>query len=134
MNTLLASLLIFTVVNQSAPSDSVSLTYCYQQAEEYYPAAKKVALQEKITELNINIVNTGYYPQVSVNGRASYQSEVTEFGLPGEGRPRLAKISMKLPYSLARTFITAELRPSEKTWSGHKECRKCFPQRWNFSR
>ncbi|MBO6586903.1 MAG: TolC family protein [Gracilimonas sp.] len=119
MNTFLASLLIFTFVNQSAPSDSVSLNYCYQQAEEYYPAAKKVALQEKITELNINIVNTGYYPQVSVNGRASYQSEVTEFGLPGGGAPPVSKdqyeASIQLSQNIYNGGVTAIRKDLERT-------------------
>ena len=84
MNTLLASLLIFSLY-QSVPADSITLKYCYQQAEEYYPTAKNMELQDRITELNIRIANTGYYPQVSVNGRVSYQSEVTEFGIQGGG-------------------------------------------------
>lgn len=84
MNTLLASLLIFSLY-QSVPADSITLKYCYQQAEEYYPTAKNMDLQDRITELNIRIANTGYYPQVSINGRISYQSEVTEFGIQGGG-------------------------------------------------
>ncbi len=91
MNTLLASLLIFTFVNQSAPPDSISLNYCYQQAEAHYPMAKNIALEDQIAELKIRIANTGYYPQVSFNGKASFQSEVTEFGLPGGGPPPVSK-------------------------------------------
>ncbi|MGN8224502.1 TolC family protein [Gracilimonas sp. BCB1] len=91
MNTLLASLLIFTFVYQNAPEDSISLNYCYQQAEAHYPVAKNVALQEQIAELNIRIANTGYYPQVSFKSKATYQSEVTEFGLPGGGPPPVSK-------------------------------------------
>ncbi|MCP9291941.1 TolC family protein [Gracilimonas sediminicola] len=119
MNTFLASLLIFTFVNQSAPSDSVPLNYCYQQAEEYYPAAKNVALQEKITELNIRIANTGYYPQLSVNGRASYQSEVTEFGLPGGGPPPVSKdqyeASIQLSQNIYNGGVTAIRKDLERT-------------------
>ncbi|WP_421775020.1 TolC family protein [Gracilimonas sp.] len=91
MNTLFTSLLIFTFVNQGVPADSISLNYCYQQAEAHYPAAKNVAFQEQITELNISIAKTGYFPQFSFNSKASYQSEVTEFGTPGGGPPRVSK-------------------------------------------
>ena len=87
MNTLLASLLIFTFAQSVSPADSISLNYCYEQAKENYPVAKNMALQQQIADLNIRIVNTGNYPQVSLNGKASYQSEVTEFGLPGGGGP-----------------------------------------------
>lgn len=72
---------------QSVPADSISLEYCYDKAEENYPTAKNIELQEKITELNVRIANTGYFPQLNVNGRASYQSEVTDFSLPGGGGP-----------------------------------------------
>lgn len=119
MTTLLTSLLILTFTNQSAPADSISLNYCYQQAEEYYPAAKNVALQEKITELNIKIVNTGYYPQVSVNGRASYQSEVTEFGLPGGGLPPVSKdqyeASIQLSQNIYNGGVTGIRKDLERT-------------------
>ncbi|MEQ8523148.1 TolC family protein [Gracilimonas sp.] len=92
MNTLLASLLIFTFLQPGSPADSISLNYCYEQAENNYPIAKNMALQQEITVLNIRILNTGYYPQVSLNGKASYQSEVTEFGLPsGGGAPAISK-------------------------------------------
>jgi outer membrane protein TolC len=92
MNALFVSLLIFTF-QANIPSDTtVTLKYCYQQAEEYYPAAQKKALQQKITALNVKIANTGYFPQISVHGRASYQSEVTEFSLPaGSGPPAVSK-------------------------------------------
>ena len=87
MNTLLLSLLILLQPQVQPSADSISLKYCYQQAAEQYPVTEKMAIQEKITELNVRIANTGYFPQVSLNGKASYQSEVTEFGLPGGGGP-----------------------------------------------
>lgn len=73
------------------PADSITIGYCYQQAEKNYPAAANVSLKEKIAELNIRIAHTGYYPQVSFNGKASYQSEVTEFGGPGSVAPSVSK-------------------------------------------
>ena len=83
---------VFSAFGGTAPADSISLQYCYQQAYKDYPKAKNVELQEKITELNVRIANTGYYPDVSINGQASYQSEVTEFALPGgSGSPGISK-------------------------------------------
>ncbi|GAA5522984.1 TolC family protein [Aliifodinibius salicampi] len=69
----------------SVQPDSISLDYCYQQAYEHYPTAKNVELQKKITELNVHIANTGYFPDITINGQATYQSEVTEIGLSGGG-------------------------------------------------
>jgi outer membrane protein TolC len=78
---------VFSAFGGGAPADTISLQYCYQQAYEEYPKAKNIELQEKITELNVRIANTGYYPDVSLNGQASYQSEVTKFNLPGGDGP-----------------------------------------------
>lgn len=77
---------------QQLPADSVNLQYCYKQAAENYPTAKKVELQKEITDLNVEIANTGYFPELTFNGEASYQSEVTEFSLPGSrGLPSVSK-------------------------------------------
>ncbi|MCW9707737.1 TolC family protein [Fodinibius salsisoli] len=78
---------VFTTFSGGAPADSITLDYCYQQAYENYPKVQNIEFQKKITELNIQIANTGHYPDVSINGRASYQSEVTDFSLPGGGGP-----------------------------------------------
>jgi outer membrane protein TolC len=85
MSALITALLLVTVNYQAAPADSITLKYCYQQVEDNYPNAENIELQQQITDLNVRIVNTRNYPQISLNGRASYQSEVTEFGLPGGG-------------------------------------------------
>lgn len=70
---------------QPVQPDSVSLEYCYEKAHENYPTAKNIELQKRITDLNVRIANTGYYPDISLGGRVSYQSEVTEFSIPGSG-------------------------------------------------
>lgn len=72
---------------QAQPADSLSLQYCYRQAEENYPTARNIELQQKITELNVEVANTGYYPNVELGGKASYQSEVTKFNIPGGMAP-----------------------------------------------
>lgn len=87
MTIIAAAILSFISVVATAQPDSISLKYCYQQANEHYPTAQNISLQEKITALNVRIANTGYFPNVTVNGQASYQSEVTEIGLPGGGGP-----------------------------------------------
>lgn len=88
MTSLVAIILAFGIFQQPAPADSISLQYCYDQAAENYPTARNIDLQKQITDLNVSIVNTGYYPDVNVNGKASYQSEVTDFSLPGGAGPQ----------------------------------------------
>lgn len=92
MTWFVAVIFAFGIFQQPAPADSISLQYCYEKAADNYPTAKNIDLQEKVTELNVSIANTGYYPDVSVNGKASYQSEVTDFSLPGgSGPPPISK-------------------------------------------
>lgn len=79
-------------------SDSINLAYCHQRIEEHYPTADKIELQEKITGLNKKIAQTGYYPDVTLSGMASYQSDVTEvtFTPPGAAAPTFSKDHYKL--------------------------------------
>jgi len=88
--TVLVSFLNFL---QPSASDSLSLQACYQLAQKNYPTAKKIELQQKITELNTRVVNTRYFPQIKLNGKATYQSEVTSIGAKG---PSLSKDQYQL--------------------------------------
>jgi len=78
---------------QPSTSDSLSLQACYQLAQKNYPTAKKIELQQKITDLNTRIANTRYFPQIEVNGKATYQSEVTNIGPMG---PTISKDQYQL--------------------------------------
>ncbi|MTI86735.1 MAG: TolC family protein [Balneolaceae bacterium] len=84
--TMLTTFVLGLLMQQPSP-DSLYLNYCYSKARANYPFAEVIELQHQITELSTRIAHTAYYPRVEVNGRASYQSEVTEFGIPGAGSP-----------------------------------------------
>jgi len=85
-------ILVFGFMPHSAETDSISLSDCYELAYENYPTADKIELQKKITDLNVRIAHTAYYPDVQLSGRVSYQSEVTEFPIPGgTGAPTVSK-------------------------------------------
>jgi outer membrane protein TolC len=81
------SLLSWQAHAASTPADSISLQYCQKMAKKNYPTAKNIELQQKITDLNVSIANSGYFPQISANGKATYQSEVTHFSVPGGNGP-----------------------------------------------
>ncbi len=69
----------------TAPSDTLTLDYCYSRLENHYPISQKIELQKEITRLNKRIAHTAYYPQMNVGARATYQSEVTEFTMSTPG-------------------------------------------------
>lgn len=90
---------------QSVPGDTLTLERAYQLAYENYPTAKKIALQHKITALNARIAQTGYYPQVTVKGRATYQSEVPEFPSPNPIFPTLSKDQYEVSLNVVQTIF-----------------------------
>lgn len=64
---------------------AISLAYsqmtieeCQKKAAQVYPLAKQQALLQKLERLNQLIENTGYLPQLSISGSATYQSEVLQ--------------------------------------------------------
>src|ERR1041384_2115448 len=90
-NVLLPLLLLWNIASaqgtafESArpdPTDTLTLTQCYTLAETNYPLTRQRALIEKTKEYTITNIAKGVYPQFSVNGSATYQSEVTKITLP----------------------------------------------------
>lgn len=85
----------------SVQPDTLTLEYCYSRVENHYPLANKIELQQKITDLNVQIANTGYFPQLEFGARATYQSEVTQFpGGAAPGQPMLSKDQYEFSMSI----------------------------------
>lgn len=53
--------------------------YCFKRALATYPLSRQGELYTRLHELQINTLKAGNLPQVTLNGQASYQSDVTEF-------------------------------------------------------
>lgn len=64
-------------------------TYTLQEIEtltvQNYPLVKQAALLNQSAQLNIENIKRALYPQVSINGQATYQSDVTSISLPIAG-------------------------------------------------
>jgi outer membrane protein TolC len=72
---------LVTLVMQFAWSQGNSaLTpdYCYKKAIATYPLVQQGELYNKIHDLQLNTLKAGNLPQVTLNGLASWQSDVTE--------------------------------------------------------
>ncbi|MEE9374425.1 MAG: TolC family protein [Saprospiraceae bacterium] len=76
----------------------ISIVQCYVWAEENYPLIKQLSIMDKIAEYDIDNASKGYLPQMSINGQASYQSQVTELklDLPNAGIPAINKDQYKI--------------------------------------
>lgn len=64
------------------PISSLNLEQAYQLARANYPLIKQKDLIRKSAFLTIENINTAYLPQLSMNGQASYQSDVTSIKIP----------------------------------------------------
>src|ERR1700722_6445171 len=65
-----------------APAADLTLEECYRLAEANYPLTRQRALIEKTRDYSIANIAKGIYPQLDVNGTATYQSTVTSLNLP----------------------------------------------------
>lgn len=61
---------------------AITLKYCQDEALINYPSAKDKALIQAASELKLSGLQSGYLPQVSLNGQATYQSDGINITLP----------------------------------------------------
>lgn len=79
--------LIISIVACTGSYSQTSLTLeaCYQMAIENYPLIKQKSLIEKSTAYTVDNLSKSIWPQIMVNGQASYQSEVASIQIPIAG-------------------------------------------------
>ena len=71
----------------------LTLDDCQKKAQENYPVIKRYGLIEQSKQYNLSNAAKGYLPQVQVNAKATYQSEVITLPItiPGITVPKLPK-------------------------------------------
>ena len=91
-------LLVIIFVPMLKAQDSITLENCYVLSRQNYPLLKQQRILETIKDYTIENLSKGYLPNLSINGQASYQSDVTElpFKLPNLSVPALNKDQYKL--------------------------------------
>ncbi len=90
-------IILFLPVQLVFAQNTVTLEECYQLARENYPNLKQAEIWQEITSLQKENVRTSYLPQVSLNGQATYQSDVTkvDIAMPGISIPTVSKDQYK---------------------------------------
>ncbi|GEM_PF-1033377 len=84
--------------------DTLTLAGVRKAAREHYPGISKGEIYHSQASLELENLQTNYYPQLSLGARASWQSDVTTIALePGPG-------ASALPFSTDDLFILPELR------------------------
>lgn len=99
---------------------SLTLEQCYQLAETNYPLVRQRALIEKTKEYTLDNIRKGIYPQLAVNGSATYQSDVTKISLPpglNYNIPSVSKDQYKLYGEVSQTLTDFGINKQKRTIS-----------------
>lgn len=88
----------------SAQDQQLTLEECYTRARENYPLIHQKQLLAKSKEYSIANARTGYLPQLSIYGQATYQSDVTRVPIDIPGVVPPAKDQYKLYGELTQTL------------------------------
>ena len=81
MKRWLLSMILFTNLASAQTIDRLTLPQAYDLAQRNYPVIKQKELVKQTANITIENLQKGYMPQFTVNGQASYQSDVTGFNL-----------------------------------------------------
>ncbi len=93
---------------QPARNDSTVMTLeaCQQLAQENYPLARRYDLIGQARNYDLANAGKGYLPQITLSGKATYQSETTglPFDLPETGRISLPKDQYQVAVEVQQTL------------------------------
>jgi len=95
-----------SVTLQAQVLQSLSLDSCYVWARLNYPTIQQLQLITNSSQYAIENAAKGFYPQLSINGQATYQSDVTQvpIKLPGLNLPVISKDQYKLYGDISQTL------------------------------
>ncbi|MBD5234165.1 MAG: TolC family protein [Bacteroidales bacterium] len=96
-------------------SAGITLDYCLNRAQEYYPEIKKYGLTENSTELNLQEINRGWLPRIGLSAQGNVQNIVPAF--PDILKNMLAQNGFELKgMSKLQYKVAAEL--NQTIWDG----------------
>ena len=90
-----------------AQVDKLTLEDAYRQAQTNYPVIRQKDLVRQTAELSISNLSKGNLPQLSFNGQASYQSDVTKVDIkvPGMTIPTSQKDQYKITADITQVLF-----------------------------
>lgn len=112
----IALLIVFRLTAQ----DTITLDYCYKQAEKNWPLAQQIDLITKSNKLKIKNISKTYLPQINLNGSATLQSDVTQMVIPLPAgiqpfeSPQISKDWYKLTLDLNQSIYDGNITSYQK--------------------
>lgn len=110
---LIYGLLFFSVVSQAQTIQTLTLEQCYDLARKNYPLIKQQSLIQNASDYSVDNIVKGNLPQITLNGQASYQTDVTRLPveIPGMEVPYLDKDQYQI-----YAEINQKVFDGNKTW------------------
>jgi outer membrane protein TolC len=81
MKRWLLSMVVFSNLVSAQTIDRLTLAQTYDLAQKNYPVIKQKELVKQTADITVENLEKGYLPQFTVNGQATYQSDVTGFNI-----------------------------------------------------
>lgn len=85
MKQILTVILLMPLLVFGQNNPTLNLQKAYDLAQQNYPLVKQRDLVRQTTDITIDNLGKGFFPQFSLSGQATYQSQVTEFDVPIPG-------------------------------------------------
>jgi len=98
----------------SIAQQPLTIEDCYSQGQENYPLVKQRDLITKSNGYSIENASKGYFPQLSINGQATYQSDVTEFTARPDGPTLIDKDQYRIYGEVNQTLYDGGLIKTQK--------------------
>lgn len=112
-------LIILTIVLSSIgiiqPQSILTLDECYTKSRENYPLILQKEYIAKSKDYNVSNVWNGYFPQITINAQATYQSDVTSLpiSIPGMSIDKLTKDQYKVYADVTQTIYDGGIMSSQ---------------------
>ncbi len=113
--SIICTVFLLSTGNISAQK-ALTIDDCQQKARDNYPQIKQFGLIEQSKEYNLSNLSKAYLPQLTLNGQASYQSDVTHvpISVPGITIPTIDKDQYKATIDLSQTIWDGGNTSSQK--------------------
>lgn len=100
----------------SVAQTPLQLEAVYEKAREHYPLLQQKKLLQQTAALSIENLTKGMLPQISINGQASYQSEVTAIAIsfPGVTINPLSKDQYRLTADISQLIYDGGLNKQQQ--------------------
>ncbi|HJA99070.1 MAG TPA: TolC family protein [Candidatus Alistipes avicola] len=87
-------------------SQPLTLGTCYELARENYPLVQRYGLIAQSEQYDLRHASSSYLPQISISGKASYQTDVTTIplSLPGIDIPTISKDQYQIAAEVSQTI------------------------------